>query len=475
MDVQVDIGMLNGKDVTLVFTNETNAEVAMTSVPLSSQAAAPRVNSSMARAAADLHPHMAGKKAIDDFNREGFKEHLRSAKARTHAYTVSSNTATPPPAPAPYAVGDSRAFRYHGGTDHSALLKKQVSLSDGVTLNVWVEKTEDSEAKVSAALVAQLASAFGQAGGIYDLLKETGGPLWSTHTYQDLVSSTAPIDIVIMNFHPDGQPFGEMGYFHAINNFRKTVLANSNESVSLYLDAETLYLGGAKGVQAIKGTMAHEGLHMSNFFRRGIMMGSDYQYDLWLEEMVAMMMEDATGSAVDPTYNTIRDMRYPDYLTYSSYNCALLNFTPFDTACESYSVSGSFGGFLLRQMGMPFFKNLLQQKEVSSEMALQNAIQTLRPQATLGEEMRKFAVGAIAALPASEAPAGFNFPARTDGNYAIPVIDAAQRKAKRVLPTMSPGTIKGLASFPVVRKAVTGRFKETVKVPAGVTLSVVIN
>jgi hypothetical protein len=467
--VKVDIGTLNYKDVTLIFTNETNAEVGMTAVPLSSQSV-PRVSSSMlATAAAERHPRMARKKAIEEFNRIGFKDHLRAPKARTYAASASIT------APAQSVVGESRVFKYHDGVGRTTTLKKQVALSDGIQLNVWVEATEDSESKVSSALVTQMSTTFGRAGGIYDLLKETGGPLWGAHSYGDLVAPGAPIDIVILNFAPDGQAYGEIGYFHAINSFRKTAIANSNESVSLYLDAETLYLGGSKGVQTIKGTLAHEGQHMSNFYRRGILMGSDYQYDTWLEEMSAMMMEDASGNAVDPTYNTIRDMRYPQYLSYASYNCPLLDFTGFDTFCESYSVSGSFGGFLLRQMGMPFYKNLLTQKEVNSETALQNAIKAFRAQSGVGEELRKFAVGAIAALPAASAPAGYNFPGRTDGNIVIPLIDAVKAKSQRVLPSVPVNTIKGFASFPVVRKAVSGRFVETVKVPAGVTLSVVIN
>lgn len=471
VDFKVDIGGLVSKDVTLIFTNETNADVAMSSVPLSSQMVAqPARPSLLSSVAANMQPRLAANEAVTEFNRTGFRQHLRSQKVRSSTYAVNSSVT-----PAQYAVGNTRAFNYHDGSSRTTILKKQVLLSDGVQLNLWVESSEASEAKVSTSLVDQLSSAFSRTGGIYDLLKDTGGPLWGPHNYAELLPAGQPIDIVVLNFVPDGQPFGELGYFHAVNSFKKTSMSESNESVSLYLDAESLYLGGAKGVQAIKGTLAHEGMHMSNFYRRGVKMAPDYQFDTWLEEMSAMIMEDAASNAVDVNYNSTRDLRYPQYLSYATYNCPLLDFTGFGSTCESYSVTGSIGGFLLRQMGMAFYKNLLNQNNTISEMALDSAIKAFRPQSSLGIEVRKFAAGAITALPSSSAPAGFNFPARTDGLYTIPVINAVSYKPYRVMPTSVPSTLKGYASFPVLRKSVTGRFTETVRVPAGVTLSVIIN
>lgn len=467
----MDIGGLVSKDVTLIFTNETNADVAMSSVPLSSQMTAQIARPSLlSSVASNMQPRLADKEAITEFNRTGFRQHLHAQKVRSSTYAVNSSVT-----PVQYAVGSNRTFNYHDGSPRTTILKKQVALSDGAQLNLWVETSEASEAKISASLVDQLSSAFSRTGGIYDLLKDTGGPLWGPHNFAELLPAGQPIDIVVLNFVPDGQPFGELGYFHSINSFKKTSIAQSNESVSLYVDSESLYLGGPKGVQAITGTLAHEGMHMSNFYRRGVKMGPDYQFDTWLEEMAAMIMEDAASNAVATTYNSTRDLRYPQYLSYGTYNCPLLDFTGFGSTCESYSVTGSFGGFLLRQMGMSFYQNLLNQNNTSSEAALNSSIKAFRAQSSIGIELRKFAAGAITALPSSSAPAGFDFPARREGLYTIPVINAVSYKPYRVMPTSVPSILKGYASFPVLRKAVTGRFTETVRVPAGVTLSVVIN
>jgi hypothetical protein len=468
-DVKVAVSGLVNKDVTLIFTNETNTAVAMPSIALRSALVPPAPLSSLSSKAADTPKTNAG---VAEFNRSGWTKLVSAPKAKANASLSRMSTSAPQLA----AVGATRSFRHHDGTTRATTLRKQVTLSDGVVANFWVQTTESTAARVSATVLDEMATAFSKSGGIYEKLVDTGGALWGPHGYSELISGTGqPIDIVFMNLTPDGEPYGELGYFYAINSFTQDAVPESNQAVSLYLDTETLYLDGAEGRKTIKMTMAHEGMHMSNFYRRGVSMSPAHQYDTWLEEMTAMMMEDAASEAIDPTYNPTRDMRFPTYLNYASYNCPLLDFTGYGAVCESYSVSGSFGGFLLRQMGMPFFKNLLTGTNVDSEASLNSAITAYRPQSGLGQELRKFAVAAIPAPSAATAPAGFNFPARVDGTYSIPAIDAQAFKLYRTLPSAVPSQLKAYASFPVVRKGITGTFQETVRVPAGTTLSVVVN
>jgi hypothetical protein len=212
---------------------------------------------------------------------------------------------------------------------------------------------------------------------------------------------------------------------------------------------------------------------MSNFYRRGVLMGQPYQYDTWLEELTAVMMEDAAATTIDASYSPLRDVRLRDYLRFGSYNCALRNWTPFGDPCESYAVGGSLGGFLLRQLGVAFLRNLLNERQASSELALDSAIRSVQPASGMGQQLRRFAASAIALLPAS-APASFGFPARNEGGFDIPAVDASQLARWRTLPPASPSTLLAYGSFPVVRRAVQGTFAETVRVPAGTTLSVVV-
>jgi hypothetical protein len=54
-------------------------------------------------------------------------------------------------------------------------------------VNFWVENGENDPTKVSAAIVNQLYAGFVPGGKIYDMLKQTGGPVWGPHVYSDLI------------------------------------------------------------------------------------------------------------------------------------------------------------------------------------------------------------------------------------------------------------------------------------------------
>lgn len=84
------------------------------------------------------------------------------------------------------------------------------------------------------------------------------------------------------------------------------------------MDSETLYLDGERGVKEIATAIAHEAMHMQNFYRRGVRLGSAYTFDTWLEEMSAQMMEDWASLRLDGSYNSVRDGRYGDYLGYKA-------------------------------------------------------------------------------------------------------------------------------------------------------------
>ncbi|MGT2494936.1 M30 family zinc metallopeptidase [Cupriavidus basilensis] len=160
---------------------------------------------------------------------------------------------------------------YHtdGSTRRLATLTQQLPASDGTVVNIWVENAEASN--IGSPIVNELLTSFASAGGIYDMLTQVGGPLWGAHSYNNLIAASGqPIDIVILNFDKNGKAGGTVGYFWGLHNLTAASDARSNESLSLYLDSETLQLAGAAGMKAMKMTMAHEGMHMQNFYRRGV-------------------------------------------------------------------------------------------------------------------------------------------------------------------------------------------------------------
>src|SRR4030095_521913 len=96
--------------------------------------------------------------------------------------------------------------------------------------------------RVTVDLANRMADKFAAQGGVYDMLVQTGGPLWGRHDMGGWLSSSGqPVDIFFVNFDRNRQPYGLVGYFWALNNFIKGSgdLAYSNESLGLYLDSES--------------------------------------------------------------------------------------------------------------------------------------------------------------------------------------------------------------------------------------------
>ncbi|MEM5430004.1 M30 family zinc metallopeptidase [Cupriavidus oxalaticus] len=476
IDVRFALGGLAGQSLSLMLTNTSGGSTTLSSFQpavladtvsgLSTRALA-SVSAPAAAGAADAE---ATRREIADFNRSGWAE--RAAAAGQQRSVMSA------PAPQPALLSDTRGWYHTDKTTRTASLVRQATTSDGVTVNVWVEDEEYAPNRVQLPLVDALAETFaGAAGkpGVYDMLKSVGGPLWGPHNFGStlIAGSGQPIDIVILNFDRNSRPFGMVGYFWGLHNLRRSVEANSNESVSLYLDAETLYLGGDAGLQAMKMVMAHEGMHMQNFYRRGVLMGPSYAFQDWLEEMTAMMMEDFASYAIDSSFNNIRDVRMPDYVRTNSSNCNLFQFTGFGQSCESYSVSGSFGGFLNRQLGLAFFRDLLARNgSTVSKTVLEEAIASAQPGTTLADLMRRWAVSANALLPSTGLPAGYGYPARSEGGFTLPAIDLQAYVPLRPAPAPQ-STLAAYGSYLVRTGAVSGTYTNTVRVPAGAVLSVV--
>ncbi|GAB7550307.1 M30 family zinc metallopeptidase [Cupriavidus sp. 8B] len=468
VDVPVAIGGVNGKAVTLLYTNGAAAQAMPASLSLS---VIEPVLGNLSIQSVSAGQDEQTLRDIAEFNRAGWA-------ALAGGKRVASLSEIAPPPPLASVVNDTKSWYHTDGTRRAATLVKQVITGDTTTVNIWVETTESVPGKITGTLVDTLAAAFAGGGGIYDMLTSVGGPLWGAHSYNNLIAGSGqPVDIVVLNFDNNNKPFGTVGYFWGLHNLKATSDSRSNESLSLYLDSETVYLGGAEGLKSMKMTMAHEGMHMQNFYRRGVKAGQQYAFDSWLEEMSAMMMEDFASNTIDASYNAIRDVRFRDYVSYGNgnYNCNMLNFTGFGASCESYSVSGSFGGFLDRQLGLAFYKDLLgRTSSADSKTVLDQAIKAARPDSGFTPELMRWTVTSNSLMPAASSPARYGYPARVDGGFTLPLIDPDLFRASRKLPVAVPSTLQPYGSFPVVRSNVGATFSETVRVPAGTTLSVVV-
>lgn len=483
--VNISLTGTAGRNVTLVFTDESTSSQTMSSVAINSNVVAASADVVSARTQALTGTQSgegAGIAAIHEFNATGWKA-IAEQNAATAA--LAGDVVKPVQRAAViYSVGTTRSFWVSDGTSttptqRTMTLEKTGTTSDGTQVNVWVETGEYAAGKVTSAIVGNLFANYAGPGGIYDMVTGVGGPFWGTLNKAGMIGGSQPIDLVVANFNNDGKPYGTVGYFWALNNFVNkgtgTTTQYSNADLSLYLDSETLYLAGAEGMKTMQTVMAHESTHMQNYYRRDMLMGASYAYDTWLEEMTAMMMEDWVSFNIDATYNSVRDGRFPTYLTYNghgSYTCGLTTWNVLGSSCDSYTTDGSFGGFLNRQLGLTFYKALLNDTKTSSLAMLNDAIQQVRSDSSVAQELRHFTVAASSQVPLAAGLAEYSFPGRTEGGFTLPSIDPSAMT--RLLPSTSPSVLLSYASFPALRSHVGNTYQETVTLPPGVTVSVVV-
>ena len=121
----------------------------------------------------------------------------------------------------------------------------------------------------------------------------------------------------------------------------------------------------------LRYTSIFQPLYVNNigvFYRRNVALSPMHAYETWLNEMTAMVTEDLMSAPL-ASFNPIGNLRLPQYLGrdlgYASFNCNLQQWTSYSNNCESYSVSGSFGGFLVRHLGV----DLVLEPEVNAVFA----------------------------------------------------------------------------------------------------------
>ena len=507
--VDVSITGAAGRTGNLIISNTTANSLTMYNVPntLSSQRMALPTAAQLAAEAAVSTPRpvVPPPNRIPAAVRNFVPPRLSEAQASRQLIRVNQRVA--------YNVGDARNWFDSDNATHATKLIRQLNTADNRQVNIWVENSEYSASgdptKVTPNDIDRFGSAFATGAGnvaitsIYSmdtsLLGQPWGALPANSSSNGLIPATEPIDIVIINITPDGKPFGEIGYFYPLNNYLNSSLAVgkqfSNEALAFFMDSETIYNARTgyvvAGVDFELSTLAHEFTHMINFYQRDILLGDAYTNDSWLEEMTAMGMEDIVDSQINAAYNAVRDARFPDWLKQGGYNCSLNVYnSDIEDPCFSYSVGGSFMGYLLRQYGVANFYQKLGSDSSStvSLTRLDNVIRSaaaLTPgtPANLADALRHWhaSVSLFSALP----PAGYGYPARAESigsgvnamTYNLPTVASNSffvGYRDEGFPFVTPGQLLPNAMYPVLRKNLPNTWTESVALPAGASLTVVI-
>jgi len=473
--IPVALTNLGSKQVTLIYTNNGDASVPMPALTLTPPAA------TTATAQKSLSAAPATGNQIP--------ERIRNFKPRLTAADTQARQSIKPQAAAILPVGSQRSWFVETGSSkietRQATLRRQASVPTPTgtrTINVWLEDSEYDAAKVSDAMLDTLVQRFTSGSdAVYPLITGLSGEPWGAHSYGNLIDPDQPLDIVFVNFVPDRTPYGLLGYFWSLNNFKADPadpdVKYSNQSLSFYMDTETLYLDPAAGMTNQISTLSHEFVHMTNFYRRSVQLskpGTDYAFDTFLEEMSAMMGEDIVAQRVTPGFNSIASGRVPSWLSRSGFNCDPAAWSA-DTAapCFGYDVNGSLGAYLVRQYGVGFYKQLLSNTtSTDSLQVLGNAIQQAGGP-TLPVAVQRWGAN-IALLPA-DSPGGFGWPARTEQGFTLAAINGSSLASSRVLPTTVPVNLNARGHFPFLRQPdAQGTYQEQLRVPAGSTLTAVV-
>lgn len=473
--IPVALTNLGSKQVTLIYTNNGDASVPMPALTLTPPAATTATaQKSLSAASATVNQ---------------IPERIRNFKPRLTAADTQARQSIKPQAAAILPVGSQRSWFVQPGDSRietrQATLRRQASVPTPTgtrTINVWLEDSEYDAAKVSDAMLDTLVQRFTSGSdAVYPLITGLSGEPWGAHSYGDLIDPDQPLDIVFVNFVPDRTPYGLLGYFWSLNNFKADPadpdVKYSNQSLSFYMDTETLYLDPAAGMTNQISTLSHEFVHMTNFYRRSVQLskpGTDYAFDTFLEEMSAMMGEDIVAQRVTPGFNSIASGRVPSWLSRSGFNCDPAAWSA-DTAapCFGYDVNGSLGAYLVRQYGVGFYKQLLSNTtSTDSLQVLGNAIQQAGGP-TLPVAVQRWGAN-IALLPA-DSPGGFGWPARTEQGFTLAAINGSSLASSRVLPTTVPVNLNARGHFPFLRQPdAQGTYQEQLRVPAGSTLTAVV-
>ncbi|MDC2860048.1 M30 family zinc metallopeptidase [Delftia sp. DT-2] len=474
---QIPVGLTNlgSKQVTLIYTNNGDASVPMPALTLTPPAA----TTATAQKSLSAAPATVNR----------IPERIRNFKPRLTAADMQARQSIKPQAAAILPVGSQRSWFVQPGDSRiearQATLRRQASVPTPTgtrTINVWLEDSEYDAAKVSDAMLDTLLQRFTSGSdAVYPLITGLSGEPWGAHSYSNLIDPEQPLDIVFVNFVPDRTPYGLLGYFWSLNNFKQDPanpdLKYSNQSLSFYMDTETLYLDPAEGMTNQISTLSHEFVHMTNFYRRSVQLskpGTDYAFDTFLEEMSAMMGEDIVAQRVTPGFNSIANGRVPSWLSRSGFNCDPAAWSA-DTAapCFGYDVNGSLGAYLVRQYGVGFYKQLLSNTtSTDSLQVLGNAIQQAGGP-TLPVAIQRW--GANIALLPGDVPSGYGWPARTEQGFTLAAINGSSLASSRVLPTTVPVNLNARGHFPFLRQPdAQGTYQEQLRVPAGSTLTAVV-
>lgn len=379
-------------------------------------------------------------------------------------------------------VGDQNTFTHeeNGNTvSTAATLAYQGTASDGRTINYWVQSSEYVPTKITISHIAQLHNIFAVgANSGYNTVVSIAGQPWGPTPFNNLIGPNQDLNVFISNLTPDNKPFGLMGYFWTGDTVLKTSNAQSNQSLMVHLDSETMYKSNV-GVQEVSSTLVHEFTHLVNFYQRDLVKYDSvnnkyFGFDVAMEETSAMMMEDIAANKT----GAFPEDRMLGWLYSKQLNCSLDEFTD-SNGCDSYSLHGSFGSYMLRKYGITGYQQML--KDIGTTSLSSQFDKMIRSQTnyskTLADELRTFN-NTYVLMQKSAVPSEFSYSGKNDSGYSLKNL---QQEAANYYNQYTDGTsgsvpssLKSLGgSYSISYGQNSGKFTRQITIPPHSSYSII--
>lgn len=411
---------------------------------------------------------------------------LINRASESNKKSILSATPTTPYTPVEYKVGDSKTWKNSTGDVNNPLtftatVKAKSSLSNGGNVYIWIDSSyQDINQSLINDMIAKFAT---NTNNIFDTETKLIGDFWGNHdSAATHLISDQDKDIHII--FSDILVAGASGVFTPSDSFNpQNGFFQSNQAHTLFLKAtnlndEKINTSSYQYTNTIM-TVAHELQHMINFYQRNIAMGISDSNAI-PNEMASVMMEDIAQSRLDIS-TKFQSMRFNQSLL--SNNCSILKqwftSTPDEDSCtlaDSYNLHNAFGSYLIRKHSQDILKRLVLSKKKDMD-ALDDAIASSNARSTVKDEVNKFKVSYFVAMPVDN----YGFPEYNNNYVNFSQINPVYYFNNMSTPypltfNLLPNQLKSFASATLYNGAKTnGTFTQKITVPAGVTVTAIVN
>lgn len=393
-------------------------------------------------------------------------------------------------------VGDALTFYEDlSGTTVDATLIEQRTAS-GITLNIWVADDAYTGCSLTYCMSSAMVTAFADkflsstsTTDIYNLATHVYGDPWGSHSYSNLMASTAAsqIDILFLDIGSDDDSGNILGYFWAKDNYLASVLTGSNERLMFYIDS--VYSAAQDGdsweitdewPNEMVGTLAHEFQHMIYFYQKSVQ-SNPADDTTHLNEMLSMTTEDLLANSLDLTgpYAYLSTLTYAtDYSLADWYGIG-----------ANYGLNLSFGGYIMRNFGGPQLLRKIQHSGQGDYGAIVKSINDLGYRHSSGQsyDMDALLSGWAAAnllTGYEDAPKGYRLNKGKDFSftfqniaYSVPSLNLSYHENMLTYSTSNSNNLSGMSNMSnriVDLGSLNGNQSITLSLPTHMTATLVV-